>query len=324
MKYILLFLLCIVSCLGAMERYSNHLTIDKSVLLKFKKMTTEKSQKYVEKRGGIKKLNESELEGFVRKRGGYAGLNCDELKQVTSRKFVLHPDWKEKFYDARDQRLKRQKEKKLAAMKLWTKLQVVEYVESKKGEKIDCDELNILNDILEMQEGSALGDSQKKNQNCQQEQNQLTGSKKKLLQEKFVKRPAAIGARWPHVDFSTYNLDDLEGYIQSYDITEVEAEFIAQRQIELRRLECIDTWDYSQAMEFINNMINKDVITYEQWKKISCTVGLPLVTLKPLIRPMSESQRQDYIDAHNKELQHMLETKAHNQQSKDILDCSNA
>lgn len=287
MKYILISLIALSCSITAMTRSTSHLNRDESVILKLKALTPKKLDHFVKNKGGIKELDESELEGFVRNRGGYTKLNCDELNEVNLRKFILNPEWQKPFSDARAQRLRREKEKKLAAMKLWTKIQVVEYVESKANEKLDCDELNILNDILERSDQAGL-----------------TASKKKLLQEKFVKLKSGA-VRWPDVDFSTMSEEELEEYTGSFLITNVEAEFIAHRHGELNELKCIDEWDRERAMLFIQNLLNKESLKYEQWKKISCRIGLPLVQLKPLIKPLGKTEYQELLEKHQKEIEEL-------------------
>lgn len=268
-----------------MKRSPCSLSRDESVILKLIALTPKKIDQFVKNKGGIKELDENELEGFIRNRGGYTKLNCTELNQVNLRKFILNPEWQKAFSDARAQRLKREKVKKLDSMKLWTKMQVIEYIESKVNEKLDCDELNILNDILERSDQAGL-----------------TASKKKLLQEKFVKFKAGT-VRWPDVDFSTMTEEELEDYTSSFMITTTEAEFIAHRHRELNELKCIDQWDRERAMLFIQNLLNKESLNYEQWRKVSCKVGLALVHLKPLIKPMGQTVYVELLQAHNQELE---------------------
>lgn len=275
---------------------------------------------YISEKGGIQSLSAGTLEAFIRKKGGYVGLNCDELNQVNLRKFMLHPEWQKPFSDARTQRLRREKEKKLAPMKLWTKMQVIEYVESKTDEKLDCDELNILNDILEASDQAALSTSNRKTESFElKDQTGLTASKKKLLQEKFVKFKTGT-VRWPDVDFSIMPEEELETYTTSFMITTVEAEFIAHRQRELSELKSIDEWDRERAMLFIQNLLNKESLNYEQWKKISCKVRLPLIQLKPLIKPMSKTVYEELLQGHNKELEELQQIGAQKNNSQSELD----
>lgn len=287
-----------------MKRSPCSLSRDESVILKLIALTPKKIDQFVKNKGGIKELDENELEGFIRNRGGYTKLNCDELNQVNLRKFILNPEWQKPFSDARTQRLAREKEKKLAAMKLWTKQQVIEYIESKpEDQKFGCDELNILNDILEKSDQVSLALSNKKTDSGESHDHAgLSASKKKLLQEKFVKFKSGT-VRWPDVNFCTMTEEELEKYTGSFMITTTEAEFIAHRHQELGELKSINEWDRARAMLFVQNLLSKESITYEQWKKISCKVGLPLLQLKPLIKPMSKTIYEELLQGHNKELE---------------------
>jgi hypothetical protein len=252
---------------------------------------------YIREKGGIQSLSAGTLEVFIRKKGGYVGLNCDELHEVVLRDRVLHPEKIKAFDQARANRIKREK---LNAMKLWSRQQATDYIHAKpSGEKFDCDELNILNDILEPKPDPAP----------------LTASKKKLLQEKFVKFVPGK-QRWPNVDFSLWNEEQLDAYTNSFDLTFVETEYIFQRQTEIKQLQCIDQWDYDKAMLFITNLLNKDSVNRDQWRKISCKINLTVIEIKKMIKPISRADYQELLEQHNKEL---AETEACNKVQKENL-----
>lgn len=256
----------------------------------------------VKHKGGITKLNESELQAFVRNKGGYARLTCDELHDVVLTERLLHPEKLKAFLEARDNRLKREiKQKKLNAMKRWTRQQAADYIHEKPlGEKFDCDELNILNDILEPEEEAALSLSQKSNSSLT-EQAPLTNSKKKLLQEKFVKFIPGK-QRWPNVDFSLWNEEQLDAYTNSFDLTSVETDFISQRHTEITQLKYIDHWDSERAKLFLKDLLNKESVNRDQWRKISCKIGLTVIEIKKMINPMSRADYQELLEQHTKEL----------------------
>ncbi len=238
---------------------------------------------YIREKGGIENLSAGELPAFIRKKGGYAGLNCDELHEVVLRDRVLNPKKLEPFLKARTNHIKREK---LKAMKLWNRQQVTDYIHAKpSGEKFDCDELTILNDILEPQPDPAP----------------LTASKKKLLQEKFVKFVPGK-QRWPDVDFSLWDEQQLDAYTNSFDLTFTETEFISQRQTEIKQLQFIDQWDRERAMLFITDLLNKDSVNRDQWRKISCIIHLTVIEIKKMIKPMSRADYQELLEQHNKEL----------------------
>ena len=271
-----------VSC-SAMRRTPSYLFRNNALLNTLVSSSEQEVADFVWIQGGIAQLTNDELEMFVRNKGGYSALTGDELNQIIKRKFALNPESYKPFLEARNQRKKRQKELKLAAMIAWSKEQVVAYVNALPAPiKIDCDELNILNAILEGPDP-------------------LTGSKKKYRQEKYV--PFMVGQeRWPHLDLSLLSEEKLDNYTNSFLLTDVEAEFVTQRHREIRQLEEIDTWDREQAMSFVQNLLHKDSVSYEQWRKISCKIGLPLIQLKPLVKPMSRFDFQMLLEAHNQEL----------------------
>lgn len=313
---VIVILFGIVSCYGMTPaefddiRFQAHIT----------NLTSKNLAIYIREKGGIPSLSAGELQAFIRKKGGYVGLNCDELHEVVLRDRVLDPEKIKPFNQAHKERLERERQKKLNAMKQWSKIQAVEYIESKPNEKLNCDELNILNDIFEAADRATLSSSNKKSTVPEsKDQAGLTASKKKLLQERFVKfKPGKI--RWPDVNFSTMTEEELEEYTGSFMITTVEAEFIAHRHRELNELKSIDEWDRERAMLFIQNLLNKESLNYEQWKKISCKVRLPLIHLKPLIKPMGKKDYEELLQGHNKELEELQQIGARKRDYQQELD----
>ena len=240
------------------------------------KLHEDELDELVKKRGGIKRLTPGELEGFVRNRGGYTKLNCQELDQVNLRKFTFYPEMLTPFIAARKQRLVREKQNKLEQMKAWNKSQVISYLVSRTKNDLDCDELNILNDILSLPD--------------------------EPLDVSKSDKTKTSGSRWPKVDFTIMKKEELDKYTETFAITRVETEFIRLRDKEIKQLACIDSWDRSRALAFITELLNKDSVDEEQWKKISCKLSTPLVELDSLIRPMEKIDYERLLLDHNQEL----------------------